>query len=285
MTELAEKLNKRVNSLSDENGRLKEEIAILKKALFGQKSERIISSDAQLELDLGVDGVEPPASEPEESKTRKSRKGKKLSRFEIPEDLPCEEIILDVPEEDRICLETDKPMEFFKYEETKKLAYKPGSYFVKKFLRPVYKSSSTNEFIIAPLPDFPIDKCRADVTLLASILIQKFADHLPLYRIEEILKRSGINIQRQTLCRWVLKLGEVLMPLYDLMMQKTLNSDRIFTDATGLNYLVKGKGSQKGYIWVYCGGEQQPQSKSPPYLISVYSRWKTHSSGKSLKAI
>ena len=79
----------------------------------------------------------------------------------------------------------------------------------------------------------------------------KFADHLPLYRIEEILKRSNINIQRQTLSGWVLKLGDVIMTIYDLMLQKVLEGNRLFTDATGINYLVKGKGSQKGYIWVY----------------------------------
>lgn len=271
MTELVKKLSKRVDSLSDENNRLKEELAILKKALFGQKSERIISSDAQLEFDLGITSEEAQPVEPEKSKVRKSRKGKKLSRFEIPEDLPCEEIILEVAEENKICQETGQPMKFFKYEETKKLAYKPGSYFVKKFLRAVYKSPSTNEFNIAPLPDFPIEKCRADVTLLAYILIQKFADHLPLYRIEEILKRSGINIQRQTLCGWVLKLGEAIIPLYDLMMQKVLEGDRLFTDASGLNYLVKGKGSQKGYIWVYCGGDRPSNSKSPPYLVYQFT--------------
>jgi transposase len=271
MTELVEKLTEKVDVLSGENERLKEENAILKKALFGQKSERIVSSDAQLEFDLGDSANEPPPASPEGSKSRKSRKGKSLSRFEIPEDLPCEEIILDVPEKDRICQETGKAMELFKYEETRKLAYKPGSYFVKKFLRPVYKSPSANEFTVAPLPDFPIEKCRADVTVLANILVQKFADHLPLYRIEEILKRSSINIQRQTLCGWVLKLGEVLMPLYDLMMQKVLKGDRVFTDATGLNYLVKGKGTQKGYIWAYCGGDRQSNSKSPPYLVYQFS--------------
>ena len=55
------------------------------------------------------------------------------------------------------------------------------------------------------------------------------------------------------------------------MMKKVIESDRIFTDATGLNYLVKGKGSQKGYIWVYCGGEHKSNSKSPPYLVYQFT--------------
>ena len=185
--------------------------------------------------------------------------------------MPCEEIIIDVPEEDRICAETGQPMVFFKNEVSRKLAYKPGSYYVKVFIRPIYKSPKSNELVNADLPDFPIEKCRADVSLLAHILTQKFADHLPLYRIEEILKRSGINIQRQTLSSWVLKLGKALMPIYDLMLKKVIGGDRLFTDATGINYLVKGKGSQKGYVWVYCGGDDEVKSKSPPYLVYEFT--------------
>ena len=266
MTQLETKLTK-------ENEILREELAILKKALFGPKSERIVSSDAQLELDLGLSATvsEPLPEKESTSKSNKGRKGLKLNRFEIPEGLPCEKIIIDVPEEDRICSETGLPMIFFKNEVSRKLAYKPGSYYVKEFIRPIYKSPKCNELVIADLPDFPIEKCRADVTLLAYILVMKFADHLPLYRIEEILKRSNINIQRQTLSGWVLKLGDVIMPIYDLMLQKVLEGNRLFTDATGINYLVKGKGSQKGYIWVYCGGDGEIKSKSPPYLVYEFT--------------
>ena len=125
MTQLETKLTK-------ENEILREELAILKKALFGPKSERIVSSDAQLELDLGLSATvsEPLPEKESTSKSNKGRKGLKLNRFEIPEGLPCEKIIIDVPEEDRICSETGLPMIFFKNEVSRKLAYKPGSYYV-----------------------------------------------------------------------------------------------------------------------------------------------------------
>ena len=93
MTDLETKLTR-------ENELLREELSILKKALFGKKSERIISTDAQLEFDLGVvsEALENPKEE-SKPKAKKGRNGIKLNRFEIPEGLPCEEIILDVPEE------------------------------------------------------------------------------------------------------------------------------------------------------------------------------------------
>jgi transposase len=273
MTKLEENLSKTLESKEAEIARLNEELAILKKALFGRKTERVIPvPENQLELALQFASNEAPEVEEPIKNKRKSRKGLKLSRFEIPDDLPREEIRIDISEEDKVCLETGTKLQWMRDEISEKLAYKPGSFYVKKFIRAVYCSTKASVApVIAPLPDFPIEKCRADVSLLSHVLTMKFADHLPLYRVEEILKRGGIDIQRQTLCGWVLKLGEVLMPLYDLMFKKVLAGNRVFTDATGLNYLVKGKGSQKGYIWVYCGGETKATGKSPPYFVYEFT--------------
>ena len=271
--------------LTDQNSRLKAEISVLKeqlawlkKQVFGKKSERIIAEDHPT---LGLDVESHPAPELPETKVKghkRSRKGMSYDRFEIPQGLRQEDILIDVPEDERICQETGQPMVFWKNEQSPKLAYRPGEFYVKNFIRPLYKSPSQNshELVIAPMPGSPIPKCRADVTLLSYILIMKFADHLPLYRIEEIFRRSAINIQRQTLGSWVLKMGELLNPVYELMLEKILRSPRLFTDATGINYLVKGKGSQKGFMYVYSGGESHIQGKSPPYLVYQFAPDGTH---------
>ena len=276
MTILEQKLSVENTKLKTEIACLREQLELFKKQLFGKKSERIIAVDHPL-LGLDIESNEAPEAPMTEVKVYK-RKGMSYDRFEIPEGLRTEDIIIDVPEEDRICKETGKPMLVWKNEESRKLAYKPGEFYIKNFIRPIYKSpdKSNNELIIAPMPASPIPKCRADVTLLSYILIMKFADHLPLYRIEEIFKRSGINIQRQTLGGWVLKMGAILSPLYELMLDKILQSPRLFTDATTVNYLLKGKGSQKGYMYVYSGGDSQVQGKSPPYLAYQFAPDGTH---------
>lgn len=276
MEKLAENTTSEVKELKSEIAYLKEQLEWFKRQLFGQKSERFVdefSNQPELGLEVTQEEVEEEIEEVPAHKRKKSRKGISLNRFEIPDDLPRQEIFIDVDEKDKFCPETGEALVEFRKEECEKLAYKPGSYFVKKYIRPVYKSKSSCSPTItcASLPEMPIEKCRVDVTLLAFILVQKFADHLPLYRIEEIMKRSGINIQRQTLCGWVLKLGELLEPLYDEMFNQVLNGDRLFTDATGMNYLMKGKGSQKGNMWVYCGGEAENPAKDPPYLLYEFS--------------
>lgn len=271
-------LTRENNELKGEILRIKEQLEWFKKQIFGKKTERVVADDQQLELGLIFDD-ESSSELPEEDvevpghKRRKSRVGIELSRFEIPEGLPIQEIIIEPPAEDLFCSETGEPMVFWKNTVSDKLAYQPGMYFVKRFIRPIYKSptSQGNELVIASMPSAPIPKCRADNSLLTHILIQKFADHLPLYRIEEILKRDDIKIQRQTLCGWVLKLGEALMPLYDIMFAKILASERLFTDATTINYLVKGQGSQMGYMYVYSGGDDPSPDKSPPYLVYQFA--------------
>ncbi len=65
----------------------------------------------------------------------------------------------------------------------------------------------------APLPDHPIERCKADVGLIAYLIVSKFADHIPLYRQNGILAREGVDIPRATQTSWVLQTYEALIPL------------------------------------------------------------------------
>ena len=214
---------------------LREQNEWLKKQLFGRKAERFVDIAAeQLELGLGLqEAPEHPVTEttvPEH--TRKAKK--KPERFSIPDDLPVEETVLDVPEEDRVCLETGEPLVKLRDEVSDKLAYQPGYFFVKRIIRPLYASAADPSagVIAAALPPAPIKNCRADISLLKALLIMKFLDHLPLYRIERIFKRSRIRIQRQTLSSWVMQLGRLLLPLYHQMRQEVLPEEYSATTTT-----------------------------------------------------
>lgn len=83
---------------------------------------------------------------------------------------------------------------------SQKLA-QPGSYYIKETIRPKYampKGAEEKTILTGNLPNSILSRCKADESLLAYILVQKFADHLPLYRQPEILSREYININRQT---------------------------------------------------------------------------------------
>ena len=74
-----------------------------------------------------------------------------------------------------------------------------------------------DQVITAAMPNQPIDKGLAGPGLLADVLVNKYDDHLPLYRQSERLERHGIYIARQTLCDWVMQCADILNPLVEAM--------------------------------------------------------------------
>jgi transposase len=101
--------------------------------------------------------------------------------------------------------------------------------------------------------------CFAGPALLAGLAVQHFADHMPYYRLEEILNRSRLDIDRSTQCRWMIRLAEQLTPLTDLMRSLVLQSAVVLADETPVKMLVPGLGKTKTtYLWAVLGGEQYP---------------------------
>ncbi|MCP3681951.1 MAG: IS66 family transposase, partial [bacterium] len=170
---------------------------------------------------------------------------------------------------------TGEPLVKIGEEISRKLAYKPGSYFVKEYIRPKYASTqrSENGIKIMEMPDGILPKCRADESLLANIITMKFADHLPLYRISEIFRRDDVHVTRQLLSKWLLRIGEQLSSLYDVMFEQIIKSGRIFVDESHVNLLIPGnKKVHQAYMWVYVGG----QGSDPPYRLYDFCLTRKH---------
>lgn len=201
---------------------------------------------------------------------RKSVKGK--DKITLSPDMPVKTIILDIPEEEKICKETGLPLKKIGEEVTHKIAHKPGSFYIKEFIRPKYAyPQKDNGILISELPDSLLQRCRADESLLAEIVTKKFGDHLPLYRQAEIFSRAGVGISRKLLSQWVLKVGLALEPLYNIMYKKVLDSGNIFIDETPIKLQGKGKTKQT-YMWVLVGGE----GSNPAYRVYDFRQSRAH---------
>lgn len=258
---------------------LKEQLAWLTKQVFGQKSEKIISDVDSNQLIF--DGFENLGAEEEEKKpvkghTRSKTKKKGKDKIALPPNLPVEQQIIDVPEEEKTCPKTGKPLIKIGEEVTYKLAHKPGSYYLKEIIRPKYAFPKESEEGIktADLPESLLPKCRADESLLAEICTKKFADHLPLYRIKEHLSRLEIQISRPLLSNWVVNSGLALYPLYEEMQKRILASKSVFADETPIALQVPGKGkTHQAYMWVLVGGDDP----SPPYRTYHFRLDRKHS--------
>lgn len=257
---------------------LKEQLSWLKKQVFGAKSERIVADLGQQSLPFAE--AEPAAPTPEaveeiHYQRRKSAKNRGCDTISYPDNLPVQRIELDVPAEQKVCPETGEPLVCIGQEVTRKLARKAEQFYIVEYVRPKYASRKNPDqgILTAPLPDAVIDRCPADESLLTSVLVAKFADHLPLYRQAEILRRSNVYISRQTLSKWVLALGAGLAPLYEAMKARILGSGVIFVDESPIALQEQGKGRcQTAYMWVYAGGG----GGDPPYRFFEFRTSRSH---------
>jgi transposase len=258
------------DSLKEENTALKkhvnyleEQINWLKRQLFGRKSEKIVHPVEVCWLPgfedyMNQDKVDEPAAVivPEHKKRKPNRNGS--SAFEYPQDLPTERLVLDIPEEEKICPTTGNPLVVIGEDVTKKLAKKAATYYIKEIVRIKYGMPKGAEEGIksATLPNSILPKCQADESLLADIVCMKFADHLPLYRISEIYQREDVQVSRQLLSQWILRLGSALKPLYSALEKRILASGNIFIDETPVDLLEKGKGKvHQAIMWAMSGGK------------------------------
>lgn len=195
----AEKWQQKAQHLESETAYLKNKIHLLSRLLYGQKRERFEKAPLP-EL--------PFAEEPEVVEKRQEETIEKISyerkkaskqhpgRHPLPEHLPVEEEIIE-PEEDV----TD--MVKIGEEVTDVLEYQPASFYIKRYIRPKYAKKDKEGVVIAKLPPRTFDKCIAGNSLLSSIVVDKYVDHLPLYRQIQRFKREKIPISSSTVDGWV----------------------------------------------------------------------------------
>jgi transposase len=137
-------------------------------------------------------------------------------------------------------------------ERTTQLDYEPGRLYRHVIVRPRYVRKE--QFAIAPLPAQPIDKGMVGAGLLAWLLMSKYTDHLPLYRLGAMLHRQhGVEIPRNTLVSWVEQAADLLGPIYRSMQARLQKKTYLQVDETPIRYLDPEEpgASRQGYFWVY----------------------------------
>ena len=230
----------------------------MKRILFGAKRERFVPARDEKQMTLPFDVEEEPKPEQQKqtitySRTKSNRKNHP-GRLPLPEHLPVEEIIIE-PKEDT------SGMKCIGKEITDQLELVPAKLFIKRYIRPKYIKPQDDvdlayKGIIAELPVFPIEKGIAGPGLLAQIMIDKFVDHLPIYRQIERFKREGIKIPASTINGWQESVCNLLWPLYENLKHRVLSQGYIQADETPIPVLDKKKKgfhgkTHRGYHWVY----------------------------------
>ena len=242
---------------------LRESYRRLVKWVFGQRSERRKYSPGQLTLfDIGepeASTAEDPLESPDKRGSRRRRKSRGLQL----ENLPHRRIPHDLPAEDKVCSGCNREMQQIGTDETKVVHYQPAVMEVEVHVRPKYACPCCKLGVASPPPPVrPIRRSMAGPGLIAQVLISKFFDHLPLYRLEDIFARHGLHLARSTLCDWVRGAAELLEPLHDRLKSIVLESPVIWTDDTPVRVLDRQSesGTHRGHFWTYIGDDQHPYS-------------------------
>ena len=230
-----------------EISQLRDTILLLQRKKFGPQSEK---SKHQLNLFNELeDIIDTDLKEDQNNEQEITYKRKRGKRKPLPDDLPRVDEIIDLPEEEK------KGMKCIGEEISEKLEITPAKIFVRRIIRKKYApidNDSVKEIVTAVVPEELLPKSMASTSLIAYIITAKYCDALPLYRQEKIFARISAEITRQSMSRWLIKVSEKLMPLYNLLQDKVLDSTYLQMDETRVQVLKENgkKATSKSFMWI-----------------------------------
>jgi transposase len=250
-----------------ENEDLQHRLDLLLRRLYGPRTERfdpnqpLLIPDAFEPQDTIAKSEEPPvdtAAVPEPATDAPKRRGH--GRKGLPKNLPRVPILHVLTEAERCCPECGGLRHQIGAERSEQLDYKPASLFIAEHVRCTYACAHCEgQVVTADKPAQPIPKGLPGPGLLAHVVTEKCADHIPLYRQERRLARQGVEVSRSTLCDWMAGAARTLEPLYDLMKSLILLAGTLHTDDTPLNVRdSERKIKATGRLWIYIGDHLQP---------------------------
>lgn len=256
--------------------RLKVQLATLRRDRYGQSSEKRASEIGQLEMLIGdLEEDQAQAAAEAEARKAKGQSGKPRRpalRKPLPEHLP-RETILHEPVFACRCGCTD-PARLSRLGEdvTEVLEKIPARLKVIRHVRPRYACRACEAVLQAPVPDLPVEKGRPGPGLLAHVLVSKYLDGLPLYRLSAILAREGVEIERQTLADWVGRGAWWLSRLAEAIGVHAMRQGVIWTDDTPIAVLAPGRGrTRQARFWVYAFDPRPWHGPGAPAAFYRYS--------------
>ena len=246
--------------------KLKLEIARLKRAQFGQSSEKLSAQIEQLELI--VEDCEATQAEVA-PQTLAWAPAKPAVRKPLPEHLPRETVMHEPACE---CPDCGAQMVRIGEDVSEILEHVPASFKVIRHVRTKLSCATCQRIVQLPAPSRPIDRGMAGPGLLAHVAVSKFADALPLYRQSQIYAREGVELDRSTLADWLGGTARLLRPLVEAIRRHVLMASKIHADDTPISVLEPGRGSTRtARLWTYVRDDRPAGSTNPSAVWFQYS--------------
>ena len=253
-----ELLREKITSLEEQVDYYKKAFLQLHKKQFSASSEKI--SVDQLGLFNEAEAIEQESKAVQnDTVTVVSHTRQNKPRVSIPDNLPREDIVYDLEEKDKVCPHDGTELTCIGSDDHEQLDIIPAQVKVIRHQRLKYACPCCEQYIaMASKPKQPIEKSLASPGLLAFVATQKYCDALPLYRQSEIFKR--IELDRSNLANWMVRCGELIQPLINLLQDKLLERSLVHMDETTLQVLKEpGKTPQsKSYLWLMASFTEHP---------------------------
>jgi transposase len=257
----------------DNSGRkltqMEHQLQQLLRRLYGRSSEKIDPKQMAMFTDMlkQLEAQNPPAEEPPPPAPPVNTNHKGHGRRRIPADLPRERRIHDLPEDEKPCPCCGTMREVIGQEVSEQLDIEPAKLKVIEHVRLKYickecerkAAEGGPQITVAEKPLSPIEKGLAAPGLLSYVIVSRFCDHMPYYRMERMLKRAGVQLARSTQCDISAQCAQVLLPLVDVMKVDVRASRIIQTDDTPVDVLDrKLSHTREGRFWAYIGDQAHP---------------------------
>ena len=245
----ASRLEDKNTVLEQKNAELERLVKLLQRMKFGQSRERFEDpNQTTLPLDVEQEVLQEQEEVIKQEITYSREKKKHPGRAKLPDNLPVEEIEIHPKGDlsDKVCIGK---------ETTDVLDFVPGYFKIKRYIRYKYatKDKDHTQISIGLLPERIIDKGIPSEGLISTILVDKYVDHLPLYRQKQRFSRENINIASSTIEGWAAQGMDALKPLYEKLVLDIKNQGYLQVDETSIKVLDEKKKdkSHLGYYWVY----------------------------------
>jgi len=264
-----------------QNERLTHMLRQLRRNHFGRKSEKLDSDQLNLgleDLEMAIASGEAAAEKTDATLKASRTRERKVNRGHLPAHLPREEVVIEPPSTTCPCCGGD--LHAIGEDRSERLDKIPAQYRVVVTRRPKYACRScekvgadeTAGVIQASAPPRLIEGGLPTEELVADVVVQKYAWHLPLYRQSQMMMADGIHIDRSTLAHWVGFAAFELMPVYDRLVATLKASTKLFADETRCPVLDPGRGKTKtGYLWAIARDDRPWGGADPPAVAYMYA--------------
>lgn len=242
------------------------ELQRLKRWQFGANSERMTAEQRQLFEETLVEDQESLQAEldalvgdkpGEKDENNKERERHQPRRQALPEYLRRVEHRHEPQDTTCAC---GKPMVRIGEDVSERLDMIPAEFFAHRHIRGKWACKCCEKIVQEPVDPQIIDGGIPTAALIAHLLVSRFVDHLPYYRIEKIYARSGVHTARSTLAAWAGRAGAALTPLYEALRKFALCHPVLHIDETPVNMLDPGAGkTRQAYVWGYARSEFNAQ--------------------------